>query len=88
MKSMKPEPKTIIPSKVYFKNLLYTILDVEIREANQAGAVGVEDPIILIRKALRLIFSGVEVIDAVLCMARIEILAVIGLPDVYISVGA
>ena len=61
----------IIALKSYFENLLYAILDVEIREADQAGAVRVEDPVVLICKAFGLIFAGIEVIDAVLSMAGI-----------------
>ena len=84
---MKPEPKTIIPSKVYFENLFYAVLDVEIRELDQAGAVCFEDPVIVIGEAFRLILSRFVMFDAVLCVAGIKALSVVRLPNVYITVG-
>ena len=84
---MKPEPKTIIPSKVYFENLLYAVLDMEIRELDQAGAIRFEDPIIIICKSLCLILARFIMFDAVLCMAGVKVLPVVRLPDVYITVG-
>ena len=77
---MKPEPKKIILSKVYFENLLYSVLDMEIRELDQAGAIGVKDPIKVIGKTLCLIFSRFIMFDVVLCMAGIKVLPVVRLP--------
>lgn len=85
---MKPEPKTIISLKVDFENLFYAVLDVEIRELDQAGAVRLEDPVIVIGKSLRLILARFVMFDAVLCVAGVKALSVVRLPDVYIAVGA
>ena len=79
------EPQTsncnrIISSKVYFENLFYAVLNMEIRKPDKTGAVGVEDPIKVIGKSLRLIFSRFIVFDAVLCVAGIKVLPVVRLP--------